>query len=44
MIHSKKMEPSVSESKEVVQNNPLSTISAWFLCVLSQFTLHLINI
>lgn len=44
MTHSKKAEPSVGESGEVVWNNPLSTISAWFLDVLSWFTLHLANV
>lgn len=44
MTHSKKIEPSVGESGEMVWNNPHSTISAWFLYVLSWFTLHLVNI
>lgn len=44
MTHSKKIESSVGESGEVVRNNPLSTISAWFLYVLSRFTLHLANV
>lgn len=44
MTHSKKIEPSVDESGEVAWNNPISTISAWFLYILSDFTLHLANI
>jgi len=44
MTHSEKAEPSVGESGEVVWDNPLCIISAWFLYVLSWFTLHLAKV